>query len=173
MGLKVSMVAVVLSGVVHLHSSFTSLHPLLFSQLNYLLSVVLLPFFKTLMVSIIIIIKLLKQCIKEIQTYKNMYLYLKYIQLIMLAIDFPRKKRIFIMYNNDDLPEDKKYIARKCTTREMISDIFLTNNLNKLSNFFFIFRQIFTNNSIRKFIEITLDIQNDIHDTRTRKKYFY
>ena len=64
------------------------------------------------MVSLIIIIKLLKQCIKEIQTYKNMYLYLKYIQLIMLAIDFPGKKRIFIMYNNDDLPEDKK---RYCT----------------------------------------------------------
>ena len=38
---------------------------------------------------------------------------------------------------------------------------------------FFIFRQIFTNNFIRKWIEITLDIQNDIHDTRTRRKYFY
>ena len=36
--------------------------------------------------------------------------------------------------------------------REMISDIFfLTNNLSKLSKIsFFIFRQIFTNNSIRK-----------------------
>ena len=26
---------------------------------------------------------------------------------------------------------------------------------------------------LRKWIEITLDIQNDIHDTRTRKNYFY
>ena len=56
----------------------------------------------------------------------------------------------------------------------MIRDIFLTNSLSKLSKiFFFIFRQIFTNDSIRKWIEITLDIQNDIHDTKTRKKYFY
>ena len=44
------MVAVVLSGVVHLRSSLTYLLPLLFSLLNSLLSIVLLPFFKTLMV---------------------------------------------------------------------------------------------------------------------------
>ena len=43
MGLKVLMVAVVLSGVVHLRSSLTSLHPLLFSLLNYLLSHPILP----------------------------------------------------------------------------------------------------------------------------------
>ena len=53
----------------------------------------------------------------------------------MLAIDFPRKKRIFIMNS---------------MSREMISDIFLTNNLSKLSKISFIFRQIFTNNFIRK-----------------------
>ena len=78
-----------------------------------------------------------------------------YLLVIRLAIDFPGKKRIFIMNN---------------TTREMIRDIFLTNSLSKLSKyFFFIFLQIFTNDSIRKWIEITLDIQNDIHDTKTRK----
>ena len=60
------------------------------------------------------------------------------------------------------------------TTREMISDIFFNKLFKQVfKNIFFIFRQIFTNNSIRNWIEITLDIQNDIHDTRTRKNYFY
>ena len=56
----------------------------------------------------------------------------------MLAIDFPGKKRIFIMNS---------------TAREMISDIFfLTNNIIKQAFkniFFFIFKKIFTNNSIK------------------------
>ena len=55
MDLKVSMVAVVLSGVMHLLSSLTSHLPLLFSLLNSLLSIVLSNFFKTLMVSMFFI----------------------------------------------------------------------------------------------------------------------
>ena len=53
----------------------------------------------------------------------------------MLAIDFPGKKRIFITNS---------------TTREMISDIFFNKLFKQAFNFFLIFRQIFTNNSIRK-----------------------
>ena len=51
MDLKVSMVAVVLSGMVHLLSSLTSLLHLLLSLLNSLLSILLSNFFKALMVT--------------------------------------------------------------------------------------------------------------------------
>ena len=59
------------------------------------------------------------------------------------------------------------YVVNK-TTNEIIRDIFLNNwcKLSKIS-FFFIIRQSFLQKFHRKWIKITLDIQNDIHNTWT------
>ena len=70
----------------------------------------------------------------------------------MLAIDLPGLKRIFITNS---------------TTKEMIIDIFFNKQFKQA------FKNIFFLSSGKSLQIIPLDIQNDIHDTRTRKNYFY